>query len=480
MNAGSMFFLFAAILCLVGGIFFVWQMIQHRNARFETEAVRRRLEERYEKLRDELRDRYESLEKYRGISDVDAASQAIKEEALSVQKFRYSQATKALAKASRLQDIARSLRNIVDGYNDRYVESLQTEIDALARDYGHTTAAEDLKAARARTRNLLKWEQALDTGGHVLYEDECRQLLLSYFNERVENILKRVKQKNFGTLSQQIRDAANVVELLGEPMGGKRIRDEYLDSRVEELRLGALLHELRARDKEEQREARARIREEERVQRDLRQAQEKADREEKIAAKAIAETERRLRASSDAERQRLQLLLAEQNEALNRVLSERERARSMAEQTRRGTVYVISNVGAFGEKTFKVGLTRRLDPQERVNELGGASVPFRFDVHALIESEDAPALEAALHRALDASRVNKVNRRKEFFHTGLSEIQDAVSQTGCTDVYWTIRAEAVEYRETLAILAKEKGISPQDDLLHPARRAEDELDAILE
>ncbi len=152
----------------------------------------------------------------------------------------------------------------------------------------------------------------------------------------------------------------------------------------------------------------------------------------------------------------------------------------MAEQTRRGTVYVISNVGAFGEKTFKVGLTRRLDPQERVNELGGASVPFRFDVHALIESEDAPALEAALHRALDASRVNKVNRRKEFFHTGLSEIQDAVSQTGCTDVYWTIRAEAVEYRETLAILAKEKGISPQDDLLHPARRAEDELDAILE
>ena len=122
----------------------------------------------------------------------------------------------------------------------------------------------------------------------------------------------------------------------------------------------------------------------------------------------------------------------------------------MAQQTKRGHVYVISNVGSFGEDVYKIGLTRRLEPLDRVRELGDASVPFSFDVHALIYSEDAPPLEAALHRRFLENQVNKVNRRKEFFRLKVQEVRDALIEMKY-DVRWSLAAEARDYRETLAI-----------------------------
>jgi hypothetical protein len=100
----------------------------------------------------------------------------------------------------------------------------------------------------------------------------------------------------------------------------------------------------------------------------------------------------------------------------------------MAQQTRKGHVYIISNIGSFGKKIYKIGLTRRLDPFDRVKELGDASVPFLFDVHAMIYVEDAPALESALHRKFTTHRVNAVNMRKEFFNIDLLSIKKAVEE----------------------------------------------------
>ena len=118
---------------------------------------------------------------------------------------------------------------------------------------------------------------------------------------------------------------------------------------------------------------------------------------------------------------------------------------------RAGYVYVISNIGAFGENIYKIGMTRRLEPQDRVDELGGASVPFRFDVHALIFSNDAPALEAALHRAFETKRVNMVNGRKEFFNVTLEEIEAVVKENHDKTVEFSYFPEAEQYRETLLI-----------------------------
>jgi hypothetical protein len=122
----------------------------------------------------------------------------------------------------------------------------------------------------------------------------------------------------------------------------------------------------------------------------------------------------------------------------------------MAQQTKTGHVYVISNVGSFGTDVLKIGLTRRLEPLDRIRELGDASVPFEFDVHAMILSDDAPALEHALHRHFIASQVNKVNPRKEFFRVSLKTIREEIEKLGI-QASWTMAAGATEYKQSQAI-----------------------------
>ena len=126
----------------------------------------------------------------------------------------------------------------------------------------------------------------------------------------------------------------------------------------------------------------------------------------------------------------------------------------MAQQTKRGHVYIISNIGSFGEDIYKIGMTRRLEPLDRVKELSSASVPFVFDVHAMIYSEDAPALEKELHSYFDLASMNKVNSRKEFFEITLQEIRDYVEEAGL-EAHWTMAADATEYRQSLSILEQQ-------------------------
>lgn len=123
----------------------------------------------------------------------------------------------------------------------------------------------------------------------------------------------------------------------------------------------------------------------------------------------------------------LRARLAELTKQMNSVSDEKEKIINL-QNGKDGTVYIISNLGSFGDNVFKIGMTRRLEPQDRVNELGDASEPFPFDVHSFIFSEDAPALETALHHELNARRVNKVNLRKEFFHISVDELETLVAR----------------------------------------------------
>ena len=120
-----------------------------------------------------------------------------------------------------------------------------------------------------------------------------------------------------------------------------------------------------------------------------------------------------------------------------------------------GYVYVISNIGSFGEGIYKIGMTRRLNPQDRVDELGDASVPFKFDVHAMIFSEDAPALEAALHRAFEDRKLNLVNQRREFFRVSLDEIKDVVKNNFDKTVEFVDVPDADQYRISLKLREEE-------------------------
>ena len=141
--------------------------------------------------------------------------------------------------------------------------------------------------------------------------------------------------------------------------------------------------------------------------------------------------------------------IAELEAQLAEAHAESERARAMAQVTRSGYVYIISNVGSFGEDVVKIGLTRRLDPDDRVRELGDASVPFTFDTHAMIYSEEAPALESALHKEFEDRRVNMANMRKEFFRVTLEEVQDAVARLAPDANFFKDR-EAQDWHETMA------------------------------
>ena len=148
---------------------------------------------------------------------------------------------------------------------------------------------------------------------------------------------------------------------------------------------------------------------------------------------------------------------------LNLTIENNKRAISNAQLTKWGRIYVISNIGSFGENVYKIGMTRRDDPMDRINELGDASVPFKFDVHAIIESNNAPELENKLHEIFKKYSVNRINYRKEFFKVPLEEIEKAVNETTVSDIIFTKVAEAREYRETLAILKAENKVSEKSE-----------------
>ena len=206
----------------------------------------------------------------------------------------------------------------------------------------------------------------------------------------------------------------------------------------------------------EQREIKQQIREEEKARKEMEKAIKEAEKEERLIQKALEKARAELANANEEQRKEFEAQLADLEGKLEEAEERGQRALSMAQQTRRGHVYVISNVGSFGENVFKIGMTRRLEPLDRVKELGDASVPFSFDVHAMLYSEDAPTLEKELHRRFNRESVNKVNPRKEFFRTSLAEIKQMVDNQGIADVHWTMKAEAAEYRESLAIEAAQQ------------------------
>lgn len=218
----------------------------------------------------------------------------------------------------------------------------------------------------------------------------------------------------------------------------------YLKAKRIELAIFKIRHELSIEEEEQKR----RIREEQKALKELKREKEQAEKDAAKAQAAIEKNKEALsKAKTSAQIEKLKTQIEELKIALQRAEERRERAISMAQQTRCGYVYIISNIGSFGEGVFKIGLTRRIDPMDRVRELGDASVPFPFDVHTFIYSEDAPALETALHRAFEDRKVNSANWRKEYFRVSLNEIRSEVERQGffCE---WVERPHASQWRSS--------------------------------
>lgn len=278
------------------------------------------------------------------------------------------------------------------------------------------------------------------------------QLMLSAFNVECDLLIEKVGPANLDRTLEQIERKAEALEKSCATLKCG-FNTDYVDLKFEECKLQFEFVLKKTEEQEEQRIIREQMREEVRVQKQYEEAIKDAEREEAKFSRLLERAREHLAEESGDERA---LSLAKINlleEQLREAEERHTRAKSMAEQTRRGYVYVISNVGAFGDGVFKIGLTRRLDPQERVDELGSASVPFPFDIHAMCYSEDAPALEHALHKRFSTQRVNAVNFRKEFFRVELAEIQAAIEEMVDDEVDFAVTAKADDYFQSKRLLA---------------------------
>ncbi|MEW2548822.1 DUF4041 domain-containing protein [Streptomyces sp. NPDC047002] len=308
------------------------------------------------------------------------------------------------------------------------LDSLRAEIKELARTNRAVLAATDwtVNGSVREGRKMVR---------------DFSKLMLRAYNAEADYAVRSMRPHRLTSLVDRLYKSRETVAKLGATMH-IRIADAYHNARVRELEMTADFLQKKEEEKEAQREARAREREEAAAQRELDREREKLQKELGHYQSALE----RLRERGDhAAVREMEAKLADIEEALNDV-------EARAANVRTGYVYVISNVGAFGDSIVKIGMTRRLEPLERVYELSGAAVPFRFDVHAFIFSKDAVGLESRLHQEFASRRVNRVNRRKEFFYVTPSEVRDALERyAGEHVVEFNEVPQALEWRASAAV-----------------------------
>lgn len=312
---------------------------------------------------------------------------------------------------------------------------------------------EKLFGIRAEQKSMIKdktavlgatnWQVNGSTAKGKKMLSDMQKLLLRAFNSECDELVSKVKYTNFDASLNKIRKSAEAISKLGSTMNIS-ISQKYLNLKIKELRLAFEYQQKKQEEKEAQKAARAEMREAARLQKEIEAQRKKIEKEQTHYQTAYEKLLKQLEEDPDNSD-----LLAKKSELENQ-LNDIDRAIKDIDyreaNQRAGYVYIISNIGAFGENVYKIGMTRRLDPQDRVDELGDASVPFNFDVHAMIFSDDAPALEAALHKAFEDRKLNMVNTRREFFNVTLDEIKEVVKENFDKTVEFVDVPDAEQFR----------------------------------
>ncbi len=274
---------------------------------------------------------------------------------------------------------------------------------------------------------------------------ELSRLLMRAYNGECDEIVRKVKYANVQRSLEQVSKVAEVINRNGKTVGVS-IPLSYVNLKKKEVQLAFEFAQEKEKEKEALREAREQEREARKLEREIAAERKKLEKERRQYLNAYKEISERIKDAADDERAALE----EKAQELKAKLEDVDKAVMDVDyreaNQKAGFVYVISNIGSFGENVYKIGMTRRLDPMERVRELGDASVPFNFDVHALIFCDDAPKLEAALHRAFEDRKVNIVNQRREFFRVSLAEIEEVIKQNYDRTVEFTNVPDAEQYR----------------------------------
>jgi hypothetical protein len=306
-------------------------------------------------------------------------------------------------------------------------------------------------AASTAVVSAISWKIGNDEKAGKQMIDRLVKLTLRAFNGESDNAISNARWNNVVAMEKRISSSVAAIDKANATMK-VTIAPAYVRLKIEELRL---THEYRDAQKKE-REAATEERREKREQDKLDREVELAEREEQKFQRMLERA--RAEASKGDQTQAMKDRIARLETDLDEARREKERTKALAEQTKCGYVYVISNVGSFGEGIVKIGMTRRSDPMDRVRELSSASVPFSFDTHAMAYSLIASELESKLHRRFDDRRINVANNRKEFFRCTVDEVERAIAEV-MPGTAFTRDREAREWRETMALRSRRLGVN---------------------
>lgn len=431
MDAGAVIAIILLVLPFVLGFIIFRQNRQHKNIQ--------------ETLNAENNNLHEKLKKYSSIIDLDEYKSSTQEElsllkddiiVLKDQRDSLKSSILVLDEEAMMQEygIYKPIFNLEDSeeYKQNILsiqedqkELLKSKLAAICS-IEWTIDGSKAKGAKATNNNI--------------------KLALRAFNGECDAAIAKVKYNNVVAMQNKIQKSFDDINKAMES-NLITIQPRYLQLKLDELNLTYELREKQYQEKEEQRRIKEEMREEEKAQKELEKAQRDAEQEELKYQKALEKARLEVEQTTGLKHDKLMEQISKLEAQLLEAQAIKQRAISMAQMTRSGHVYIISNIGSFGENVYKIGMTRRLEPLDRVKELGDASVPFSFDVHAMIFNTDAPALEKTLHRKFVENQINKVNPRKEFFNIGIIDIKNTLDEMGI-EAHWTMLAEAREYYES--------------------------------
>ncbi|VEA64714.1 T5orf172 domain [Serratia plymuthica] len=308
------------------------------------------------------------------------------------------------------------------------LEQGKSDLEQKEKSFDYKVSVAVLRGIDQEKKRLAsRWEDyhaARDKATRAL-----QRIVDSGYKFKVKTLLAGTTVNNWQSKYDQLRKGRDAYDVISEKITFLELEDNADWDGVKQQFLDKVaLLEKAQEEKEYQAEIKRQMREEKQRQDELDRQQQEAEEEENRLAEQQRVLEEALLAAEGTHKEELERQRLELEQKIQEVHQQYERAKSMAQLTRQGHVYIISNIGSFGEDVYKIGMTRRLEPMERVKELSGASVPFDFDVHAMISCDDAPALEKTLHDHLESYRINRINLRKEFFRVDLSKIINEVER----------------------------------------------------
>lgn len=341
-------------------------------------------------------------------------------------------------------------------------EIVSLEQDAICKhynfsDYSGLTSEEcknQLSLLKMKEQDAIKNQELItvtSTNTKTVINSNVKQILRC-FNSECDNILLGLSNKNIDASRNKLTKSFETLNKIFS-VDGVQLKHNALDMKLEQLNLVYSYELKRAQEIEIQKEIKAQMVEEEKVRREIEKQKAKITKDEKQISGEVNRLMKYMqKAANDIEKNLYLEKIQELEQKLQELAVEKESVLEREANAKAGFVYIISNIGSFGEDVYKIGMTRRLEPMDRIKELSSASVPFEFDVHAMIFSENAPELETTLHKHFESRSVNKVNLRKEFFKVSLDEIEKVVTQNYNKTVEFTRIPIASEYRQTLNMM----------------------------